>query len=180
MNFLLNITKDLSDIAKAFLIIGLLLLIYGLVSRWLPIYFLWESLPISGMVLLLAVLSILAKKMSGAKRQGKNTTGYKLGLGFLGFVFFAQTLMFFIIPNTKAYDAACWYFTQLPEIQNEIGPVVGFGMISSGSISIEQNDQGETGAAQINLIIKGERKFKSVTVYVYKDYGNNWEVYEWE
>jgi len=53
-------------------------------------------------------------------------------------------------------------------LNNEIGEIEGFGLIPTGGIQKTTDSQGTYGAATINLTIKGQKKFKDVTVYVIK------------
>jgi len=85
-----------------------------------------------------------------------------------------------VIPNTDAYDVSKEFIMNNEELISEVGTIEGFGFIPTGGISVQTDSNGETGNANINLIIKGEKAFKRVTVFVFKDYGKNWEVYEIE
>lgn len=59
-----------------------------------------------------------------------------------------------------------------------LGNINEFGLIPTGGISVKTDSKRKTRNANINLVVKGDKAYKKVTVLVYKDYGEDWEVYE--
>ncbi|CAM1368525.1 hypothetical protein TPENAI_60452 [Tenacibaculum litopenaei] len=59
-----------------------------------------------------------------------------------------------------------------------LGNINEFGLIPTGGISVKTDSKGKTRNANINLVVKGDKAYKKFTVLVYKDYGEDWKVYE--
>jgi len=158
--------------------ISVLLIVYGYLSEFIPIHFFWESKSIGWIILLVGIIGIIAKGMTIRKNENRSTIPNKIGIGFICFTFFVQLILIIIIPRTDAYEVSKTYIQQNENIISEIGEIKSFGLIPTGSISKQTDSNGTTGSASINLIIKGEKAYKKVTVIVFKDYETLWEVYE--
>ncbi len=169
--------KELNNFTKITLGLGLLLLIYGYISRIIPINFFWESKSIGWGLILPGLLGLLLSGIEKRKTNKKKTIWNKIGIGFICFILLIQTVLMIVIPNTDAYSISKEFVRNNEEIKAEVGKVNGFGLIPTGGISVRTDSNGETGNSNINLIIKGDKAFKSVTVFVFKDYGKDWEVY---
>jgi len=174
--FNMNLFKELSLFTKSALVLGIALLTYGFLSRLLPIDFFWEAKTIGWLLLLAGLIGLLVFNISKRKEAGKKVLWNKIGIGAISFILLVQTLLLLIMPNTKAYLTAKEHILRSEHIKSEVGEVKGFGFTPTGGIAVQSDSNGETGSANIELIIKGDKAFKSVTVYVFKDYGKEWEV----
>ena len=172
--------KELNNFTKLALGLGLFLLIYGFICRIIPINFFWESKSIGWGLIFLGLIGLLVSGIEKRKANNKNTIWNKVGIGFICFILLIQTILIIIIPNTDAYKVSKEYIINNEELKSEVGNIKGFGLIPTGGISVQSDSNGETGNANINLVIKGDKAFKCVTVFVFKDYGKDWEVYEIE
>lgn len=173
-------TKRLSRFTKITLGSGLMFLIYGFLSRMLPIYFFWESRSIWWGLILLGLIGLLIIGFKNRKKKNKTTIWNGIGIGIIGSILLSQIVLVIVIPNTDAYKASKEFILNDYDLKSEIGEITGFGLIPMGGISVSTNSNGKTGNANINLIIKGDRAFKSVKLLVLKDYGMDWEVHEVE
>lgn len=169
--------KELSIFTKATLGLGLLFLIYGFLSRMIPIQFFWESKSIGWGLILLGLIGLLISGINKRKTNNKETIGNKIGIGFICFILLIQIILIIIISNTDAYKVSTDFIMQNKALKSEVGEIKGFGLIPTGGISLQTDSNGETGNANINLIIKGDKAYKSVTIFVSMDYGKDWEVY---
>jgi hypothetical protein len=169
--------KELNNFTKTTLGLGLLLLVYGFISRIAPINFFWESISVGWGLIFLGIIGLLLSGINKRKANNRKTLWNKIGIGFICFIILIQTILIIVIPNTDAYSVSKKFIMNSEELKLEVGNIKGFGLIPTGGVSFQTDSNGETGSANINLIIKGDRAFKSVTVFVFKDYGKDWEVY---
>ena len=58
-----------------------------------------------------------------------------------------------------------------------LGDIRGFGFTYTGSIEVASSEErGETGEADLNMIVKGSKKFKEFEVSLVKEKGSDWKV----
>jgi len=112
--------------------------------------------------------------MKKRKALDKKNLFLKIGIGLICFTLLTQILLYTIFLNSDAYSHAKKHIKSNEDIISEIGNIDSFSLIPTGGISFESNVNGETGNASINLIIKGDKKYKNVTVFMFKDYGQDW------
>ncbi len=172
--------KTLGKFTKISLICALILLIYGYYARSASINFFWESKSFGYALLLIGVISLLVDGIRIRKSKNKKAIWNKIGIGFIVFILVVQVILIIVIPNTIAFRVAKDYIKHNYELINELGEIKGFGLIPTGGIQINKNSNGEQGSASINLIIKGQKKYKEVTVFVNKNVDSGWKVEEIE
>ena len=172
--------KELNIFTKTVLTLGLLFLMYGFLSRIIPIDFFWESKSIGWGLILLGLIGLLINGITKRKINNKKTIQNKIGIGFMCFFFLIQVILIIVMLNTEAYKVSKDFIINNEELRSEVGEIQGFGLFPTGGVSIQTDSNGETGSANLNLIIKGDRAYKSVTVIVFKDYGKDWKVYRIE
>lgn len=160
--------KNLSKFTKIFLAVGLLFIIYGYLSRLVALYFFWESKSIGWAIILIGLISLLLDRIKTKKEKEKKSILEKIGVGLIVFILFTQTILIAVISFTDAYSVAKMHIKYNQELTDEIGNVKGFGLVPTGGIQKTTDSQGTYGSATINLTIKGEKKFKDVSVYVVK------------
>ena len=173
----MNKIYELDTFTKSTLGIGLTFLIYGSVCRMIPINFFWESKSIGWGLVFLGMIGLLLNGVKKRKAKNKNAILNKIGIGVICFILLVQTILIIAIPNSDAYTAAKEFVMNNEELISEIGSLEGFGLLPTGAIAVQKNSNGESGNANINMIIKGSRSYKSVTIFVSKEYGEAWEVY---
>jgi len=168
--------KRQTTFTKIALGLGILFLIYGFISRFLPIYFFWESLTIGWILILIGLIGVLINGIKIRKRNNKKTLINKIGIGFISFTIFIQTILMITFPISDAYKVSTNYLKNDKKLINEIGDIKGFGIPATGSISKKMDMNGETGEASLNLIVKGTKKYKTINIYSRKDYDSEWRV----
>ncbi len=139
--------------------------------------FFWGSKSIGWGLIFLGLVGLLIKGIEKRKANNKKNTWNKIGIGFICFILLIQSILIIVIPNTDAYKVSKDFIINNEDLKSEVGEIKGFGLIPVGEIFIQTDSKGETGNANINLIIKGSKAFKDVTVFVFKDYGKGWEVH---
>jgi hypothetical protein len=164
----MGIFNQLSKFMKVVLIAALLLLIYGYVCRWTGIYFFWESKSIGWVLLFIALIGVLLQRIKMKKMIRKKFLIEKIVIGFIIFLLFVKTILLLITPFTDAYAVATTHLRNDNNLQTEIGTIQGFSIIPQGGLSKSTQYGKDSGAATLTLIVKGERKFKEVTVFVVK------------
>jgi hypothetical protein len=177
----MNIFNQLSKFTKAVLIAGLVLVMYGYLCRLIALYFFWESKTIGWTLLCIGIIGFLYDRIKINKTGEKKTLIEKIGIGIIAFSLLVQCMLLAIILFSEAYSAAKLYLIKDTHLKKEIGNIRGFGLIPIGSIEVITDSIGEYGTATINLTVKGDPKFKDVTIYLAK-YADrpDWEVQEIE
>lgn len=160
--------KHLDKFTKTTLIIGFTLALYGYLARLLGLYFLWESKSIGWTILFIGIIGFLSNRIKFKKSEKKKVVLEKIGIGLIVFILFVQTLLMLIIPFTDAYSVAKSYVKNDSIIKSQLGDIIGFGLIPTGSIQKTTDSSGEYGNATINLTIKGDKKYMDATIYVVK------------
>lgn len=169
--------KQLNKFTKTVLIIGIILIFYGYLCRLIGLYFFWESKSIGWVFLLIGLIGILSNSIKIKKLEKRKILFEKIGIGIVVFMMLVQTILIVIIPLTDAYSTAKTYLNNDIEINDEVGEIIGFGFIPTGGIQKTTDSNGEFGSATINITVKGEKKFKDITIYVIKNVDSpNWKV----
>ncbi len=160
--------KQLNKFTKTVLIAGLTLILYGYLCRIIGLYFFWESKSIGWTLLFIGVISFLSNRVKIKTTEKKKTLLEKIGIGLIIFILLIQTILIAVIPFTDAYSVAKNYLINDATLKNEIGDINNFGLIPTGGIQKTTDSSGEYGSATINLTVKGDKKFKDITIYVVK------------
>ncbi|HWK04223.1 MAG TPA: hypothetical protein VNS58_11360 [Puia sp.] len=166
----------MNKFVKIILTAGVLLIAYGFLCKATNIRFFWESSALGWDLGFIGVLFLLAQQQKKRKSIGKNTVLIKVGIGLLVFILVIQVVLSIVVSNSDAYIAAKNYLLKNDSLKNELGNINGFGLIPTGGMSVSSDSAGEEGNAQINIIIKGSKKFKAVTIFLEKEKKTNWEV----
>jgi len=148
---------------------------YGYLCR-LGIYFFWESKHIGWNLLLISVIGYLSGRIKKKKEQKKNSIGEKIGIGFIIFLFVVESIMFTIIVNTSAYSAIKKFIYNNDQLRSEVGNIKGISIVPVGGIGGSSGEAGETGEGEINLIVKGDKKYKDLTLHVFKEIQTDWQI----
>lgn len=169
--------KQLNKFTKTVLIAGLISIFYGYLCRLIGIYFFWESKSIGWTLLFIGLIGFLSNRIKNKITEKKKTLLEKIGIGIIIFILLVQTILVTVIPFTDAYSVAKTYLTNDNSFKTEIGNITGFGLIPTGGIQKTTDSSGEYGSATINLTVKGDKKFKDITIYVVKNADSpDWKV----
>lgn len=170
----------MNNYTKIILICGISLTVYGYLCRLSYLYFFWESKSIGWILILIGVVSLLLRKVKKKKAEGRKSIWEKIGIGVLIFILLIQGILIVVIPRTEAYTAAKQYLLNDTKTESEIGKVLEFSLMPTGGIQISSTNGKESGSATINIIVKGEHKFKDVSISLEKNPQSNWIVVDME
>jgi hypothetical protein len=160
---------------------AILLLVYGYLCRSMGLYFFWESKSAGWILLIIGILFFLIDRIKIKSAAKKKALGEKIGIGICSFILLILAIFLSVIPFTDAYGVARGYLRANNDIRAEIGNVTGFGLIPTGGIEERTDSNGESGNATINLTVKGDRKYKDITIYLSKSSGSpEWKVEAFE
>jgi hypothetical protein len=152
-------------------------ILYGYLCRIIGLYFLWESKSIGWTLLFIGVIGFLSNRVKIKTTEKKKSILEKIAIGIIIFILLVQSILIVVIPFTDAYSVAKVYLNNDAKLKTEIGNINGFGLIPTGGIQKTTDSTGEYGSATINLTVKGDKKFKDITVYVVKYAGSpEWKV----
>lgn len=160
--------NQLNKFTKTLLIAGLAFIFYGYLCRLVGLYFFWESKSIGWTLLFIGIIGLLANRIKIKKPEKRQTVFEKIGIGFIAFGLLIQAILMAIVPNSDAYASAKTYLANDPNLKTEIGNITGFGLMPTGGIQKSTDSDGTYGNAEINLTVKGDQKFKDLTIYVVK------------
>ena len=160
--------KQLNNLTKTALVAGLVLMIYGYLCRLTDLYFFWESKSIGWVLLFAGVIGFLLTRIKTKRAVKKNTLLEKIGIGIIAFSLLVTGGLVVIMPFTDAYAATKKYLTNNQALKSEVGNIKNFSLLLTGGIQKTSDSSGEYGNATINLIVKGDKKFKDVALYVVK------------
>ena len=168
--------KNLNPISKLILAIALILFLYGILSRLIPVYFFWESLSLSWFILLVGLISILVLKIGKKKINKERTTGHKIGIGMICFIMIVQIVVFVFLQSSEALKITKKDLIYNEEIIDELGEVKGFSLVPIGNFKFTSNLEGKSGIVNLRVIVKGEMGFKTVAVKAIKDSDSDWRI----
>lgn len=156
---------------------SLLLIGYGYASQAVGLYFFWESAALGWVLFLVGVGGLLLDRIKSKQARKKGVVLERIGIGVAVVVLLIKGILFAVLYASDAYAVAKQYVAASREVQAEIGTVQGFGLVPSGAIQVATDSTGEHGNAAVNMIVKGDKKFKFLTVYAVKNAdGAGWEV----
>jgi hypothetical protein len=159
---------QLNKFMKTILIVTALVIMYGYLCRYAGIYFFWESSYIGWLLLYTVFIGLLWQRIKMKRMIRKKPLPEKIAIGIIIFVLFIKGTLLFATPFSDAYVVAKKYLLADSAIRNEVGTIHSFSIVPEGSINTSKENDKHTGSAEITLIVKGEMKFKQVTVYLVK------------
>ena len=161
---------------KTSFFLGLFLLAYGYLCRILKIYFFWDSKTFGWIILFIALVSLLFDLYKSRRRRGKKTIWVTIGICFLLFGLIILPVVVFKLKTSDAYLTAIEYLKSDSLIKKQIGNVKGFGLIPTGTVESVSINGAKSGDASFNIIIRGEKKYKDVTIDLKKTPQFDWRV----
>jgi hypothetical protein len=166
----------MSRLTKTIIIIGVILLLYGYLCRILKIDFFWDSKVIGWIVLFIALLSYWIDFGKARFRHGKKIIWVTIGICIFIFGLVLLPVVVFMLKTSDAYIVATEYLKSDPKMKGEFGDINGFGLIPTGSVQKNIINGAESGSATFELIVKGDKKYKDVTIHLEKTPETFWTV----
>ena len=137
---------------KILLIVLLIIFIYGFLCRILELYFFWESKNIFIFTLLTIVIALVIKDL-----YNKRTLIRFLKLILFSFFLFLTIRDYYI--DERIITTIKSYVLNNKKIQDEVGNIKEITMI--------QQVRPRDGDFQIEMIVKGDKKYKDITTILY-------------
>jgi hypothetical protein len=175
-----NPLLQLNKFTRFTLITGFVFVLYGYICRAIPVYFFWESKYFGWMIIFIGVIGLLFHRIRLNKKAGKKSLLEKIGIGVLCFILLIQAILLSVLPNTEAYTIAKGFLQQNEKVKLELGNITGFSIIPLGAMSTSSGSQGTTGSATLNIIVKGEKKYKEYRVDLLKETNTGWSIIAFE
>jgi hypothetical protein len=169
--------SQLSVLTKTLVLFGLICILYSYICRFIGFYFFWESESIGWSLLFCGIISFLFDRINLKQSKREKVVLERIGVGIAGFLLVIQAVLFVSFYNSEAYLVAKDSLLTNKTLTSEIGEITGFSLNSNGEINLRTDSAGEHGDAVIQMIAKGDKRFKDVTVYVVKHTKKRvWEV----
>lgn len=168
----------MSSTTKTIFVIAAILLVYGYLCRLLNIYFFWDSKSLGWILMAIGFLFYLIDSNRHRRIKGKKTFWIKLGIGLIVFTLgLASVIIFEFKYNSEPYQVTLDYLKADSTLKNEIGEIIGFSLIPTGSQSTTTYNGEQSGNATFFLTVKGAIKYKDVEVWLEKTPETVWTVY---
>ncbi len=161
---------------KTLLFIGIFLVFYGYISRSLGFYFFWESKFVGWLMLFIASIIFLFYRIKARRKSGKKTLLEKVVITLLIFIVLIQTVFLIVVYNSDAYRVAREFVYNDQAIKVETGGVKGISLVPYGTISSATVEDGEAGNAEIHLVIKGDKKYIDILIFLVKQKDGQWKI----
>jgi hypothetical protein len=172
----MNFFNRLNRFTRVTLTTALVLIIYGYLCRLAGFFFFWESKSIGWVLLIISIIGFLSGRIKYKKLEGKKTVLEKIVIGFMIFFLVVQAVLVIIISNTNAFSAVKDYVYNNAQLKSEIGTVKGISIIPYGGIGVSSGRAGESGEGEINVTVKGDKKYKDLSLHVIKELQTEWQV----
>lgn len=166
----------MSKTNKTIFVIGIALILYGYLSRIFSVYFFWEGKYIGWELIVIGCIIFLSKRVKYKRAQSKKSLWEKIGVGILIFLLVVQCGLYFIFPRTDAYRTAIEHLSTNQKLKDEVGEVKKISMVPIGSLAMQTSNDGESGNAMFYFIVKGDKKYKDVTIELQKMPDTEWTV----
>jgi hypothetical protein len=161
------------------LVAGSILIAYDYLCHATNIYFFWESGVIGWFLLLLGFIILLLKRIDAKSSQRKGAAVEKGLVLLFTFILVIKVIVFGAFMASDAFEVASNYLKTNEKVRNEIGPVSGIVLLSEGEINTASNSEGEQGEGVLNLVAKGQNRYKQYEIHLLKTPKSDaWQVLE--
>lgn len=155
---------------KLVFVFGLLFIIYGYLCRLIGIYFFWESKSIGWFLLFLGLLGLIRKRIRRKQKEHENYRAHaeKLGVAVILFSLLLKVSVFFLVSSSTVFTDAKKFLLRDSVTNDELGPIKSFSIVPWGGMGRPTDSAGTHATATIILIVKGEKRYKQLTVSLRK------------
>ena len=149
---------------------GLLFILYGYLCRWTGIYFFWESKSVGWVLLFVSLIGLINQRIQRRKEKNSAYKGYVEKCGIFAGVLslLLKITVFFLVLSSEAYRDARKFLLNDSITIAEVGQIKNFSVVPWGGIHSPADSSGIYRSAKIILILKGEKKYKQLTVSLKK------------
>ncbi len=171
-SYYLNLIQNLSSYIKVLFGISITLILLGYSVRLFNIFFFWESESVGYIILGISLVLLLNEDIKSRKASQLKTSWHYVGFWGILFILVTHVALTLIFLNSDAYNASKSYFQNDSDIIEALGEIEGYSIFPNGQIQTFNDN----GIANINMIIKGRKKYKEVTVHLEKNTGHDWKI----
>ena len=174
----------MNKIAKSLLILGLIFFIYGNLCRVFGVYFFWESKSIGWFLILSGLIGFILnlpeiKTTNRNKKLLFKTITIGVSVYLVG-ILMAELKSVIAVTVSHGYNNGIILLEKDESLKSEIGEIKSFGLLPTATRNpysfnvfsttsiYGENDEGYSNLL-IDLTIKGTRKYKDISIHVYKD-----------
>jgi hypothetical protein len=155
-------------------LVGILLLIYGYLCRYLNIYFFWDSQSFGWLTISVGVLSLLIDLRKSRINQNKSIFWVRVGVSIVILFFASNICVVILFKSSPAYQSAVELIKASGTLEAETGTVQGISMIPSGS-EIASFIKGEqTGMTSFVVTVRGSKAHRDVQIDLIKNPQTIW------
>ena len=170
----MTINLKLANSGKAMIIIAILLIAYGYGCRFFNIYFFWESRYLGWMLLLAGAGLLLFNRIVIKNFRWREVVLELIAVVILFLVIILQTSILIFFPGTQAYKAGIRILKNHNKLISELGMIKNTSIVPVGQIQWTSAHDDQMKAAKFNIIVKGEKRYRDVTVYLEKLPDGDW------
>jgi hypothetical protein len=151
---------------KVVCVLGLTFMLYGYLCRLAGIYFFWESKSVGWVLLFIALLGLIKQRIQHKKKENKHYKAYteKAGIVVIVFSLLLKIGVFFLVSSSAVFKDAKNFLLNDSTTIAELGEIKSFSVVPWGGMNKSIDSTGMHGAATIILILKGEKKYKQLTI----------------
>ncbi|MFI1745532.1 cytochrome c oxidase assembly factor Coa1 family protein [Thalassobellus sediminis] len=174
----MELLKRINLISKLTLLTALIMFIYGIICRIIPIYFFWESLYLSAIVFLIGVFFVLNFESKKIQSESKSNIVLIIGKAFTILSIIMFVLINILFNNSDALKTIENHVKNNTELTNELGQINSVIALPIGSINSKMDSRGKSGNATLTLLLKGDKKYKEMMFSAQKDFDSDWKTIE--
>lgn len=149
---------------------GLTLILYGYLSRLAGIYFFWESKSLGWFLLFIALIGLIQERIKRRKARNPEYKGYAEKCGILVAIFslLLKITVFFLVSSSEVLTDAKTFLLNDSTTIAELGNIKSFSVVPWGGMNRQTNSTDGYRSATIILILKGEKKYRQLTISLTK------------
>jgi hypothetical protein len=148
------------------------MIVYGLLARAVGIYFFWESSAVGWGVLFVGAIWGLSSLRRYRRSNGRKGIGEAFGIFFAAFFLLTLLVGYPLISRMEATTVARQFLLTNDSIRSELGGVNGVVLMPE----LVYKGTGEKGACLLEFVVKGNKKYVDVGVYLSKEENSPWLV----
>ena len=165
----------MSNTTKVIFIIGILLLIYGYLCRFLNIYFFWDSKHFGWIIMAIGLMGFFIDLRKILKAQGKNIWLVRVGIAIIILALGIEGGATILLKTSDAYETIKEEMLK-PEgmLKSEIGAVKGFGFFPSGIGVLTIALNADPGPATFIITVKGSKAYRDIEITLQRSSAIEW------
>jgi hypothetical protein len=114
------------------------------------------------------------------KAQKENNGPEKVGIGLFSLILLAQLTLLIVLHNVSVTTVAQTYLKSEQSVLQKVGAIQGFWIIPQGSVTSQSSGTASKGDAEIQMVVKGEKRCVDVAVRLQKNADAGWQVVDFK